>query len=146
ADTWTPLTLGGAPSARTGFTSVWTGSRMIVWGGYVSQSNQALNDGGLYDPVADTWSPTSTLNAPPARGSHAAVWNGQRMMIWGGFVTGPTYLTDGAYYDPATGAWSPMSSLNAPGGRTGEIVIWDGTMMTIWGGANGASLRQDGSK
>ncbi len=31
---WTATTTTGAPSARQYHTAVWTGSRMIVWGGY----------------------------------------------------------------------------------------------------------------
>ena len=33
-DTWTATTTDNAPSARDGHTAVWTGSEMIVWGGY----------------------------------------------------------------------------------------------------------------
>ena len=33
-DTWTATSTTNAPSARPGHTAVWTGSEMIVWGGY----------------------------------------------------------------------------------------------------------------
>src|SRR5206468_13109812 len=32
----------------------------------------------------DTWTATSTTNAPAARFGHTAVWTGSEMIIWGG--------------------------------------------------------------
>ena len=40
-DTWTATTTANAPVARTGHTAVWTGSEMIVWGGF-EQCCQAI--------------------------------------------------------------------------------------------------------
>ena len=37
--------------------------------------------GGCTD---DTWTATSTTNAPAARSRHTAVWTGSEMIIWGG--------------------------------------------------------------
>ena len=33
----------------------------------------------------DTWTPTSTTNAPGARSNHTAVWTGSEMIVWGGY-------------------------------------------------------------
>jgi hypothetical protein len=65
---------------------VWTGSEMIVWGG------TADTTGGRYNPKADTWTDTSTVNAPAARSNHTAVWTGSEMIVWGG---GPGALVSG---------------------------------------------------
>jgi hypothetical protein len=42
---------------------VWTGSEMIVWGG---QGNGGiyLNTGGRFNPSTDSWTATTTTNAP----------------------------------------------------------------------------------
>ena len=64
-------------------TAVWTGSEMIVWGGV--DVNGDLNTGGRYNPSTDSWTATSTTNAPDARDSHTAVWTGSEMIVWGGF-------------------------------------------------------------
>ena len=61
---------------------MWTGSEMIVWGGMPIYGY--LNNGGRYDPATDSWTPTSTTNAPDARYSHTAVWTGNEMIVWGG--------------------------------------------------------------
>ena len=75
-----------APSTRplddADHTAVWTGSEMIVWGGYDGIS--LLNTGGRYNPSTDSWTATSTTNAPAARADHTAVWTGSEMIVWGG--------------------------------------------------------------
>ena len=38
---------------------------MIVWGGDGEQ--RYLNTGGRYNPSTDTWTATTTINAPSAR-------------------------------------------------------------------------------
>ena len=49
-------------------TAVWTGSEMIVWGGdMLNPICQDFNTGGRYDPRADSWTATSTTNAPDGR-------------------------------------------------------------------------------
>src|SRR5947208_15661949 len=78
-DSWIATSLTNAPSARDLHTAVWTGTEMIVWGGYL-----ALNTGGRYNPSTDSWTATSTINAPEARRFHTAVWTGSEMMVWGG--------------------------------------------------------------
>ncbi|HET8947914.1 MAG TPA: hypothetical protein VFQ07_13110, partial [Candidatus Polarisedimenticolia bacterium] len=44
---------------RSGHTAVWTGTQMIVWGGYVGDG---LDTRGRYDPTTDAWTPVSTAN------------------------------------------------------------------------------------
>ena len=64
---------------------------MIVWGGLDNGGND-LNTGGRYNPSTDSWTATSTTNAPAARYSHTAVWTGSEMIVWGG-------LTVGSYFE-----------------------------------------------
>jgi len=47
ADTWTSTTTDGAPGDRYLHTAVWTGSEMIVWGGFGPYVNE-LGTGGRY--------------------------------------------------------------------------------------------------
>jgi hypothetical protein len=55
-------TTTNAPAARQTHAAVWTGSEMIVWGGFISNYS---NTGGRYNPVTDSWTATSTTNARP---------------------------------------------------------------------------------
>ena len=58
---------------------------MIVWGGYFNGSGY-LNTGGRYNPSTDSWTATSTTNAPDGRACHTAVWTGSEMIVWGGLA------------------------------------------------------------
>jgi len=98
----------GAPSPRISHAAVWTGNRMIVWGG--SDASPELNTGGRYDPDADTWLTTSLTDAPSSRVKHTAIWTGSRRIIWGGSSSQFTsYLNTGGVYNPVTDGWSPTS-------------------------------------
>jgi len=69
---------------RLNHTAIWTGSEMIIWGGSNS-SNSYNNTGRKYNPVSNSWLPTSiNINSPSARYDHSAVWTGTEMIIWGG--------------------------------------------------------------
>ena len=137
-DTWTPTSTVGSPSSRLNHTAVWTGREMVVWGGYAfDNGNQFLNTGGRYDPVTDTWTPTSTVGAPSARALYTAVWTGREMVVWGGLFSdggGYHYLDTGGRYDPATDTWAPTSTTGAPSGRWDHTAVWTGSVMVVWGG------------
>ena len=141
-DYWTVTTTTGAPSGRYWHTAVWTGSRMIVWGGYRDVS---LNDGGQYDPVANTWTATTTTGAPSVREFHTAVWTGSRMIVWGG-ENGSVYLNDGGQYDPIANAWTLMTTAGAPSVREFHTAVWTGSKMIVWGGENASVTLNDGGQ
>ena len=133
---WTPMaafpeTRGGG--GRDGFSSVWTGGKMMVWGGHTRNATCnpcSLEDGAIYDLAGNTW----TLMSPgplSGRGGHRAVWTGQEMLVWGGFNT--TELKDGATYDPESDTWAelPPSPLLS---RQGQAMVWSDDAVVIWGG------------
>jgi N-acetylneuraminic acid mutarotase len=87
--------------------------------------------------IDDTWTATSTQNAPDARATHTAVWTGSEMIVWGGiFYDGLNdyFLNTGGRYNPATDTWTATSMSNAPTGRINHTAIWTGNEMIIWGG------------
>src|SRR4029453_15321916 len=95
-----------------------------------------LSTGGRYDPVTDTWTPTSTTGAPFGRTDHTAVWTGTRMIVWGG--AGETSLLfSGGVYDALSDAWTPMTDLDAPAARVGHTAVWTGDRRVVWGGTPG---------
>jgi hypothetical protein len=136
----------GAPSARSGATGVWTGSRWIVWGG--RDASGVTNSGAIYDPMAMTWQPTSTLGAPAPREFHTAVWADDAMLVWGGWDGVSSYLgTGGSFHPNAATAWEPIVTTGAPAPRGSHTAIWTGREMIVWGGnaaeplSEGASYR-----
>jgi N-acetylneuraminic acid mutarotase len=134
--TWQATSTTSAPSARWSHTAVWTGSEMIVWGGYNDSS--AFNSGARYNPVTDTWLPTSNIGEPSARSAHTAVWTGSEMIVWGG-SNGPNQINTSARYNPATGTWTPISNIGAPSARFFHTAVWTGSEMIVWGGINSVS-------
>ncbi len=142
SDLWTPVSIGAnVPSARSYHTAVWTGSEMIVWGGWDHLSTNFLS-GGRYAPLTDSWTPTSTgANVPSARDVHTAVWTGTKMIIWGGTTGSPTYgnpgLATGGMYDPGSDSWTPVATAGAPPARKNHTAVWTGQEMIAWGGSPG---------
>jgi len=123
---WTRLPR--APIApRSEYAAIWTGKKMIVWGGY--SGNTQYGDGAAYDPATER---RSMLPAAPlrraARDSMLAVWTGRYLVVGGG--DGSTGLQkDAAAYDPATNSWTRLP--DAPVGFEGN-----GTAPDIWTGAS----------
>ncbi len=132
---WVTMSSLNAPSARNGHSMVWTGQKVLVWGG--QGSGNFLSDGAMYDPVADSWSPITATNAPTARSAHSAVWSGQEMLVFGGEAFLGT-LADGAAYDPVAGTWRPLSGTGSPQARSSATAAWSGSELLVFGGtANG---------
>jgi N-acetylneuraminic acid mutarotase len=100
-DSWTKLSTVGAPEARTGAIAVWTGAKMLVYGGVDENGNLPLNTGAAYDPIQDKWAPIAVPPWPRGRIDHTAVWTGVGMIVYGG--QNPNYhevYGDGAIYYP----------------------------------------------
>jgi N-acetylneuraminic acid mutarotase len=136
-DSWAPISMQGAPSARFGHSAVWTGTKMIVWGG--GDATSSYNDGAAYDPATDSWAPISAQGAPDPRWAHSTAWTGTKMIVWGGSVGGG-YDNLGSIYDPATDSWAPLVQVNPPGPRLGQSGIWAGSKMVIFGGLYGGPV------
>jgi hypothetical protein len=86
------LSMSGAPTARSLPTAVWTGSKMIVWGGRFGISTD-----GQYDPSDDSWVAMNRAGAPAGRYNHTAIWTGSRMILWGGNHAFFDFNTGGQY-------------------------------------------------
>ena len=123
-DSWKPTIVSSPPSTRLDHSGVWTGTEMIIWGGWNGLNN--LNTGGKYDPATDTWIPTSTVNAPTLSG-HVRVWSGSELIVWNG------QMQVGARYNPSTDSWQSISINNAPPVSTGVSAVWNGSEMMVWG-------------
>jgi hypothetical protein len=87
AGTWIPTADAGAPTARSQMHAAWTGARLLVWGGV---SYGSITDGGLYDPVTESWAPIAELGGLTAlqRGA-ASVWTGAELIVLGGETGAP---------------------------------------------------------
>ncbi len=133
-DNWVDTTTIESPGDdRKGVSNIWTGSEMIIWGGF---NNSYLNSGKKYSIDLDSWSDTTIVAIP--RELHTAIWSGNEMIIWGGADSGTNSSDDsinsGAKYNPTTDSWAPTSMINAPSARRLHSAIWTGSEMIVWGG------------
>lgn len=128
---WTEIHGPTSSDAVLYHTAVWTGSKMIVWGGE-DDSFQNTQNGFVYDPVIDGITNTSLVNAPTRRSFHSAIWTGKNMIIWGG--RSPQYLGDGSIYNPDSNTWQSLPQKNSPTYRNGHATTWTGQEMIIYGG------------
>jgi N-acetylneuraminic acid mutarotase len=145
-DTWTATSTTNAPTARAGHTAVWTGSEMVVWGGFGVPPPSYFDTGGRYNPITDNWTATTTTNAPSARVSHTAVWTGSEMIIWGGGTGAPTVSNTGGRYNPVSDSWIVTSTINAPAAREYHTAVWTGTEMIVFGGWDGTTYFNTGGR
>ena len=122
-NSWTATSITSAPAGRTGHIAVWTGTEMIVWGGY--SGNDVFHNGARYNPITDSW---RTISAPGAPTGGRAVWTGTEVIVWGG--------NSGGRYNPFTNSWRLVSTANAPGYRGNHSAVWTGREMIVWGGVD----------
>ena len=137
AQSWIATSANGAPSGRAGHTAVWTGSRMIVWGG--RNASGFLSDGAAFDPQSNTWTALPYANAPLPRADHVAVWSGDEMIVFGG-ENAAGELTAGAAYDLTANTWRPLTNPGPVSSRSGAMAVWSGSELVVFGGRSGGQL------
>ncbi len=146
SNSWIQMTTTNPPSARSGATTVWTGSKYIVWGG--DDEDTAAY---IFDPGQNIWTRSVTINAPSARSGHTAIWTGTKMIIWGGVISTPslTYYNSGAAYDPSNDTWTTITTTSAPTARSRHVAVYTSGATTpemfVWGGQDGSSSKSDGA-
>ena len=95
--------------------------------------------------IDDSWTATSTTNAPSARDLQTAVWTGSEMIVWGGNVNGTQFNTGGTY-NPITDSWTATTTANAPEARYVHTAVWTGSEMIVWGGSHSGSRLNTGGR
>lgn len=127
-----------APKRIEGHSMVWTGAKLIVWGGTLPNGNNS-NLGAVYDPNAmpgQRWSPMSTVNVPSIRSGHTAIWTGQHMIMFsgGGPQSNADLIGSGGIYDFASNRWVLSLNSEMVMERLGHTATWNGHEMLIFGG------------
>ena len=90
------------------------------------------NDGGRYNPTANSWTATATPPAhPPRAHSHGGVdrQRNDRLGRYNG-----SYLNDGGRYNPTANSWTALPTSGAPAARYSHTAVWTGSEMIVWGG------------
>jgi len=113
--------IASAPiSGREQFPAVWTGTEMIVWGGFVGENQQPVYDGAAYNPTTDIWRMLPPISY--STGSEgllvSMVWTGTEAVLSGGALT--------IAYDPVADSWRQLADRRVGGAPfwTGDSIIW----------------------
>jgi len=120
---WRPL--APAPlSPRAGAAAVWTGTEMLVVGGFTSPPVTPVADGAAYDPVEDSWRPIAPL--PRAGEPAGAVWTGEELVLAVADVLDQYEIVEPVGYrwlsfDPAADRWRELPRPPAPTGLPVEL-------------------------
>jgi hypothetical protein len=121
---WT--TLPAAPlSARSDMGWVWTGTSLVVFGGYGSVDSggtvEPLADGAIYSPSANSWRKLPAAPLSP-RFNPQLLWTGREVLVIGGdppneSEDGPGYATGEAAYDPSRNRWTKLPAMPMTAGH-----------------------------
>jgi len=148
-DSWdNQFRIAQAPYRRNNHYAVWTGTEMIMWGGFNNfSSSYYTTDGARYNPTTDTWTSMSDVNSPAGVMSGTAVWTGTEMIVWGGEGPAGSQFNTGGRYNPTTDTWTPTSTTGAvPAGRVFHSAVWTGTEMILWGGSTLSGIVNTGGR
>lgn len=128
----------------------WTGTKLFVWGGVdTSRPTNKLRVGGLYDPIADSWTRIDSAAGHDAYRTRT-VWTGALVIgigessVQSGTATSCPCVTFGTFggafwtYSPATNSWEKEATLppSPIGLRQDASLVWTGTEMLVWGGSS----------
>ncbi len=139
-DTWTFLpTDTGTPSARLMASAVWTGTKVIVFGGTDAMGNP-LHDGAIYNPGGNQWTPLAPPASVSRRSSPYSYWDGTRAIFWGGLATATAGVAKADRFDLAK--WSSSTNAGDPGAIAFPTVGFDGATLYLLGGLLN-NVRQD---
>jgi hypothetical protein len=125
-------------AARSKAAVVAMGRSVFIWGG-LNVDNMTLNNGGIYDPATDVWTPLPPdPGSPGARMLATAVWTGaasNKVIVFGGSdAVGGMIFKDGAVYDPIGNSWSALPGAPSVSKRSSAYGYWDGTRAVFYGG------------
>ena len=124
-------------SSRSAAASAWTGSELVIWGGWDGTDEGAtpgvLGDGAAYDPAAGSW--RMLPPAPISGRAPLSAWTGTELIVWGSEMRTPDLPRDGAAYDPAQNTWRAIAP--APIELSDATAVWTGREMIVFGAALG---------
>ena len=131
---WRRIAPAPVPVGTAAAASVWTGSRLFVFGGQPLPYKTTLGPAaGLYDPASGRWAVTAAAPFGKGLGQPAAVRAGRLAVVAG--VAGSR--VEVASYDPAAGRWRrqdpPLPAAHRALGialvaAAGRVILW-----SLWG-------------
>jgi hypothetical protein len=143
---YTPATnswraLPPSPLSARHTTGAWTGTELIVAGGWRPPTDtaghaRAFADAAAYNPTTRTWRRLPPM--PEARSGAMVLWDGTEVLYLGGTLAGAhAPSADGIAFNPSTGRWRRLPAMEF--NRAAFAAVWTGHQVLVWGGVTGAS-------
>lgn len=125
-DTWRPIPK--APiSGRYRHLAAWTGSEMLVWGGFTEHWRPGRDpEGAAYNPRTDRWRTMAPSPLPWGQGPVAVMADGE----WIVAATRNSGEVLVAAYDPVADSWLRLPTIPAPMTRENSLA-WTGTELVL---------------
>jgi trimeric autotransporter adhesin len=98
-----------------------------------------LSSAEIYDPIANSWTLTGSLNNSRAYHTATLLPNGT-VLVAGGQNPNNYAMTSAEIYDPNTNSWTPTGSMNAPRINSTAILLPDGTVLVEGGQSTNGSI------
>lgn len=143
-DRWLTLNSAGAPSTF-GAQTVWTGEKLIVWGGYKRKGLSSVwqNSGAMWDEQTGQWSqvkcqfgPSELTDSARYEGApiQTVVWTGSEVIVFGGSIVGGR--VPGGMFDPKSPSHScrQMTVASYPKANVAHTAVWANDRMLVYGG------------
>ena len=103
ADSWREISTVNGPKRNIAHEQVWTGTEMLLWGGFARAIMSA------YNPTSDTWR-TINPRGPHLEYGSCSAWTGKYFVKCGA----QDEPNGGAIYDPLIDTWYPMPAYPIP--------------------------------
>lgn len=125
--TWKRMAEQRAPSQRGGALQAWTGTEVLVWGGW--KMGKPVKGGAAYDPARDAWRKMAARESLADRAD--SVWNGKELWFWDRHESERT----GHAYDPKEDRWRALATF--PENRANERAMVRCLEGALWVGREG---------
>ncbi|MFC2052645.1 kelch repeat-containing protein, partial [Chloroflexota bacterium] len=135
-----------SPSARSSHAIVFDSNRdkVVLFGSWNGSTH--LGDTWEYDGTSQTWTEVTPVTSPPARSSHAIVFDSNRgkVVLFGGW-NGSTNLDDTWEYDGTSQTWTEVTPTSSPSARSSHAIVFDSNRgkVVLFGGWNGSTNLDD---
>ena len=116
---------------------------VLVAGGYTDTGPGVnLSSAELYDPAANSWSPTGTMNVAHSFAASALLGDGDVLVV-GGVDSANDLTVTAELYDPSTGSWSLTGSMAQARAGAASTLLSDGDLLVVGNDTNATAENTD---
>ncbi len=82
------------------------------------------------------WRHLFPADEPSARQGHAMVWDGTRVILFGGSTSAFTAARSDETWEFSGGTWTQLAPATSPSARAFHNMVWDGSRILLFGGSD----------